>query len=881
MDPRELNRVLEHLPANVSLLRAVPGYPVVAMTRQLRELSINPDQVIGRPVFEMYPAQSDSVAALSASFERVIQSKAAERHEQRYDLFNRETGRLEEHYWSAHNIPVLDASGEVEFILHQSEDMALARREGSTAILDTMSEGVFTLDRDWHFTYVNPEAHRMLDEVPGALLGQVLWEKYPGTLHSEFGERYRETMQARVANRFTAFHEGLQRWYDVAAHPAPEGISVYFRDVTTRVRAEQDRERLTAQSEQQRRIYEAALNNTPDFVYIFGTDHRAIYANESLLKVWGTDDVRGKTWIDLGYEQWHADMHDRELAQVIATKAPIRGEIPFTGTNGRRIYDYIFAPVFDAGGNVVAVAGTTRDVTDRHAAEVTIREHAERLAESRARLDYAVRLSGIGFWYCDLPFDELKWDERVKEHFWLPPDAHVTIETFYERIHPDDREPTRAAIARSTEQGASYDVYYRTCEPGGNGIKWLRALGGTTFDPEGRPMRFDGVTVDVTAPKNAEDELRRIAARLQETDHRKDEFLAMLAHELRNPLAPIGTAAHILKRSGDDAERTAHAAQIIERQVGHLTSLVDDLLDVSRVTRGLVDIERQPVDLRAVVSASVEQVQPLLHARQHELHTTQAPGEFHVSGDFHRLVQVVTNLLTNAVKYTPPGGTIALEIGAEAGVAVIRVSDDGVGINPELLDDVFELFTQATRTPDRAQGGLGIGLALVRSLVQLHGGTVQARSDGVDRGSVFTVRLPLAARPDHAPLPSPTAPMTVRRRRVLLVDDNTDATTTLAELLGLFGHEVGTAADGASALAAAATGRWDAYVLDIGLPDMTGFDLARRLREGMAQTGATFVALTGYGQPHDRAMSRTAGFDHHLVKPPDVPRLLEILASGP
>jgi PAS domain S-box-containing protein len=880
MDPRDLNRVLEHLPANVAVLRAAPGFPVVAMTRQLRAMSVDPANVIGRPVFELFPETPEApgtVAQLTASFERVIASRAAEHHAQRYDVLNPATGKFEERYWSAVNSPVLDDAGNVEYILHQAEDAATAAGRGSMAILDAMTEGVFTLDRSWRFSYLNPEANRILGEAPGALVGLVLWDKYPGTEHSEFGEHYRRTMEERVSSRFTAFHPVLERWYEVIVYPAPEGISVYFRDITARVLAEQDRERLAAESERQRRLYETALSNTPDFVYIFGTDHRALYANESLLKVWGTDEVRGKTWIDLGYEQWHAEVHDRELAQVIETKAPIRGEIPFTGTNGRRIYDYIFAPVFDADGNVVAVAGTTRDVTERQAAEQTIREHADRLAESRARLDYAVRLSGIGFWYCDLPFDELIWDSRVKEHFWLPPDALVTIDTFYERIHPDDREPTRRAIAVSNEQGTPYDVYYRTCQPRGDGIKWIRALGGTAFDAEGRPIRFDGVTVDVTVQKNAEAETRSIATRLQEADRRKDEFLAMLAHELRNPLAPIGTAAQILKRSNDDATRTAHAAEIIERQVGHMTSLVDDLLDVSRVTRGLVDIEKETVDVRAVVNAAIEQVQPLLHARRHELRTSYAASDFHVIGDFHRLVQVVTNLLANAAKYTPQQGVVTLEITADAGDAVLRVSDNGVGIHPDMLDAVFELFTQAERTPDRTQGGLGIGLALVRSLVVLHGGSVVASSDGANRGSTFTVRLPLAekaARDERAWQPESAAG---RPCRVLLVDDNRDAASTFAELLELLGHTVSIAPDGGSALAQASDASWDVYVLDIGLPDMTGFELAKRLRATTGTSDATFIALTGYGQAHDRVMSKAAGFDHHMVKPPDVRKLIEIL----
>ncbi|MBA3597849.1 MAG: response regulator [Methylibium sp.] len=376
-------------------------------------------------------------------------------------------------------------------------------------------------------------------------------------------------------------------------------------------------------------------------------------------------------------------------------------------------------------------------------------------------------------------------------------------------------------------------------------------------------------------------ELRAAQARLQEADRRKDEFLAMLAHELRNPLAPISAATEILKRSRHDPDRVSHTANVIERQVRHLTTLVDDLLDVSRVTRGLVTIDRAAVDLRSVMSAALEQVQPLLDQRRHQLHTVLAPGDFFVEGDFHRLVQILTNLLTNAAKYTPEGGAIVLRIGAVDGQSIISVEDNGIGIPPDMLGHVFDLFTQADRTPDRSQGGLGIGLALVRSLVRLHGGSVEAESEGAGRGSTFFVRLPLTAPPAYAKpgLSTEAESESVRGCRVLVVDDNRDAAQTLAELLGLLGHEVTTVADGAGALAAAGSARWDFYILDIGLPDMTGLELIRRLKQGQADPSTTFIALTGYGQSNDYAMSKQAGFDYHMVKPPNFSELVQILGG--
>ena len=365
----------------------------------------------------------------------------------------------------------------------------------------------------------------------------------------------------------------------------------------------------------------------------------------------------------------------------------------------------------------------------------------------------------------------------------------------------------------------------------------------------------------------AQDELRR-------ADRRKDEFLAMLAHELRNPLAPISTAAHLLTRA-TSPEELQRIADVIRRQATHLTHLVDDLLDVSRVTRGLIQLEVETLDLRDVVDAAVEQTRPLITTRGHALHVDVPRGTC-VDGDRTRLVQIVANLLNNAAKYTPQGGRIILEADSADGHAAVRVRDDGIGIDAALLPHIFDLFSQGERTPDRSQGGLGIGLALVRSLVALHGGEVAADSAGAHSGSCFTVRLPLstlaAGRPVDTPVPIPL----LRPLRVMIVDDNADAATMLAEVLGMSGHATQVAHSAESALAIVDPDT-DACVLDIGLPDLSGYELAARLREHAPR--ATYVALTGYGQAHDRVLSKAAGFAHHLVKPVDIERLMGILAT--
>ena len=391
-------------------------------------------------------------------------------------------------------------------------------------------------------------------------------------------------------------------------------------------------------------------------------------------------------------------------------------------------------------------------------------------------------------------------------------------------------------------------------------------------DPFGTVVGIFVEGSDVTPRKQIEDELRA-------ANRQKDQFLAMLAHELRNPLAPITTAAQLLQRGSLDPQRARHASDIIVRQAEHMTDLVNDLLDVSRVTRGLAEIEKEDLDVAAVVNGAIEQVRPLLDMKRHELRVEQWQQPLHVSGDRTRLVQVVSNILNNAAKYTPSGGQIALRVTSEGGEAVIAVSDNGQGIEPQVLPYIFDLFTQAERTPDRSQGGLGIGLALVKSLVALHGGRVAAFSQGPNKGSEFVIRLPLLSSSEAQETRQPPDQANEGAVRVLVVDDNADAAQMLATLLEAHGHLVSVEYDGTSGLARALRERPEVMLLDIGLPDMDGHELARRLRSSPETANAMLIALTGYGQSEDRERARQAGFDRHLVKPADLSELLRILAE--
>ena len=371
-----------------------------------------------------------------------------------------------------------------------------------------------------------------------------------------------------------------------------------------------------------------------------------------------------------------------------------------------------------------------------------------------------------------------------------------------------------------------------------------------------------------------------LTEQLREADRRKDEFLALLAHELRNPLAPVVNAVNIMRMKESGDPDLLWCREVIERQAYQLTRLVDDLLDVSRITLGKIKLRPERLDIATAIAGAVEASRPLIESYHHEFIVTLPAHSVEVQGDLARLTQVVANLLNNAAKYQNESGRIELTVEQEDQDVVITVRDHGIGIPPQMLSEVFELFSQGERTLDRSQGGLGIGLSLVKTVVEMHGGSVSASSDGVDRGSEFVIRLP-CLRPQESSVrvnPLPGQRQVGSPRRILIVDDSKDAAESLAMLLSLSGHQVAVAHDGVQALEAVAAERPEVVLLDIGLPGMDGYEVCRRLRQG-GMDDALIIAMTGYGQERDRQRSKEAGFDTHTVKPVELDHLMELLAS--
>ncbi|HXZ85555.1 MAG TPA: PAS domain S-box protein, partial [Myxococcota bacterium] len=637
---------------------------------------------------------------------------------------------------------------------------------------------------------------------------------------------------------------------------APELIGGVAIDVTERMRAEQ----ILRESEER---FREMADSVPAIIYTTQPDGYCTY----LSSAWFTFTGRANE-LGLGFG-WAQTVHPDDLELVRAVFAqgpqPFRVEFRLRGPAGD--YRWVIgsgAPRFAAGGEHLGFVGSVLDVSEEKRAEEALRHSVQIYRAIGDSIDY-------GVWLCDPDGRNVYASPSFLRLVGLSQE-HCSGFGWVDALHPDDAERTIAQWKECVRSGREWYVEHRF--RGVDGLYHpVLARGIPVRNERGEITAWAGLNLDISRLKQVEEELREI-------DRRKDEFLATLAHELRNPLAPIRNSLLVL-RAGGTAANSTHVHDMIERQLSHLIRLVDDLLEVSRITSGKVDLRRERVELADVVRAALEASMPAIDAAGHQLELALAGEPLVLEADAVRLAQVLANLLNNAAKYTEEGGSIQLSARREGGSAVVSVRDNGLGIPPAMLPRVFDLFTQIDRTLGRAQGGLGIGLALVKRLVEMHGGRVEARSAGWGAGSEFVVRLPLApseaaSRADAAP-PARTPAVRVRRR-FLVVDDNRDAADSLALLLEAYGAEVQVAYDGSSALAQLRGVRPDVVLLDLGMPGMDGFELAARIRKQPELAGILLVALTGWGQPEDRRATRAAGFDLHLVKPVSPPELRELIA---
>jgi PAS domain S-box-containing protein len=655
------------------------------------------------------------------------------------------------------------------------------------------------------------------------------------------------------------------------------GASKIVRDVTEQRQMEQRERQLLAEAAEANAKFQAFFEQGALFAGIMDLDGTLLEANRLSWEACGftKEQAIGKPFWEGPW--WSPSTQLSEQIRAASAQAAggeiFRAEMPyFVGDGSERIADVTIQPIRDARGRVLFLAPTGVDITDRKTIEAE-RENFVRLVESSTDFIGICDLQGTPFFVNRaglqmVGLDSLDDARRVPmASFFFPDDQARIIQEFFPSVLRKGHGEIEVRFR-----------HFKTRE-----ARWMAYKVLTLPDASGRPVAFATVSQDVTERRRLEDNLRELAASLSEADRRKNEFLAMLAHELRNPLAPMSNAARALRIGGHEGESLRSASDMLERQVRQMSRLVDDLLDMSRITRGRIELRKEPLELAPVVSHAVEAARSLYRSMDHELTVTMPDAPMQLSADPTRLAQVIGNLLNNASKFTDKGGHVWLTVEKEGNEAVIRVRDNGIGIAQEHIPGLWEMFAQVDTSLERSRGGLGIGLTLVKTLVEMHGGTVEAQSDGLARGSEFTVRLPIlsdAALPaSHTGVSAP--PLPTMQRRVLIVDDSEDGAESLAMLLQLGGHETQVAHDGVEAIEAAEKLRPDIVLLDIGLPRLNGYEVCHRLRKEPWAKNLTLVALTGWGQEEDRHRSREAGFDAHLVKPVDHDALLRLLASLP
>ena len=921
-----------------------------------------------------------------------------------------------------------------------------------TPFVDHAHAGLFIAGKDGSLIYVNDR----WCEIAGITMAEAAGEGWVNAVHPDDRQRVLDDWKEAVTAH-KPYHgqfryvrpDGRTVWVEGNGIPidSPAVGDCGYMGTCVEITERRQAEALT-------KLYEAMVTTTPDFAYVFDTRYRFIYANQSLLTMWGKtwEEAVGKRCHELGYPDWHARLHESEIDTVIATRQPIRGEVHFDGTHGRRLYDYIFTPVLDENGEVEAVAGATRDVTERKQAEGRLNvlsELAGRLAplnteaaimrttveivgrhlnaqrcyfveclkaenlvrvspnylregvassvEGQFDLDdfggeeWWSRYSGgqlaiedisadpltagrseaylrLGVWsFATTPYRKLgAWtsilavtEERPRK--WTP-EVLEFLENVMARVWPLIEQARNVQALRTSRQRLAIiaetgrylleaetaeDILRIACGAAAEHLKVDVAiarltgeqgegmgegfhfgvtdevaeeitalyLGGERGFPEevegrsGAILRKEGAKTIATDRLMAGDQLLgvmifagrnrtpfsfielefldtlshyvtsacvrlRLVESLRESDRRKDLFLATLAHELRNPLAPVLTGLEIMRRSKGDVVTVDHVTGIIERQTEQMAHLIDDLLDISRINTGKIVLKKEPSEFARVLKNAIEASQPLFEERGHSLEIVIPPASVRVDVDPARIAQVVSNLLSNAAKYTPDNGRIRLDAGVEGMDAWVSVSDNGQGIDPLDQLSIFELFHQ---TSNGSADGLGIGLTLVKSRVEMHGGSVAVESGGRGEGSTFRVSLPGCVKTTaDAVVPEAPGERLSLKKRVLVVDDGKNAADMLAMFFRLEGMETDVAYNGREGLEKSRTFDPDFVIMDIGMPVMDGLEAARCMREEKIR--ATIIALSGWGRDEDKERTAKAGFDHHMTKPVSPDELRKVMA---
>jgi PAS domain S-box-containing protein len=781
-----------------------------------------------------------------------------------------------EREWTADEVSLMEDVAERtrELIERGRTEQALRESENRwRGLFERMTEGFFVGEAvrddagrmvDFRFLQINPAFEKLTGIAPSLALGRTVTEVIPG-FERDIIDLYARVVDTGEPAEFEVQVAALnERWYEARARAVgSDQFSVLFLEVTQRKQIQQD---LARSAQRYRTLFESIDEGFCILEVLCDAsgrprDYRFVEVNPAFERQAGLSNAVGRTIRELvpAIEDSYIETYGR----VALTGETIRFESRADALD--RWFDAFAFRVGEPAQRRVALLFT--DITERKLAQDALLERESQLREAQS-------LAGIGSWYWDVATDvtvasaELLRIYGMGEHESLPPFAQQRGSLYV----AEDWERLNAMVHAAVVHGTPYSIDLRAFRAGKP--IWVIARGAPVRGDDGRVIALRGTVQDITERKQIEEALR-------EADTRKDEFLATLAHELRNPLAPLRNGLTILRMGDGTGPAAVRARELMERQLAHLVRLVDDLLDVSRVSQGKVTMKKSITSLQSLVELALETAKPLVDSAGHTL-TVDLPHEpvlMHV--DPTRMAQVLSNLLNNAAKYTPQGGRIALKAAiALPGHLQVTVQDNGVGIPADMLDKVFDLFTQVGGAVERSQGGLGIGLSLARRLVELHGGQVRASSAGAGHGSTFTLDLPLLEVPVAPAEFAPAArvePAGVGRR-VLVVDDNVDAAETLAMLLELDGHQVQVVHTGAAALDAVSAGAPEIVFLDIGLPDLNGYAVATRIRSAPSLQHTLLDALTGWGSERDRSEARQAGFDVHLTKPVTPEDLAAVLA---
>jgi len=757
------------------------------------------------------------------------------------------------------------------------------RRELLQVTLASIGDAVVTTDIDGRVTYLNAVAGSLTGWKPEEAEGQpleavfrIINENTRRPVENPATKALREGVVVGLANHTLLIQkDGGECPIDDSAAPIRDesgrvsGCVLIFRDVSAQRQLEKDKtaQLLTA------RLLASIVESSNDAIVSKSLDGVIQSWNAAAERLFGyTAEQAVGRHISLVIPPERITEEDDIIASLKAGQRIEHFETERIRSDGQRVQvSLTISPIRDDTGRVIGASKIARDITDRKRVE-SEREKFVTLIENSTDFIGMCDLDGVPFFINSAGLRMVGLDDLDEARatpvasFFFPEDQHRILHEFFPSV-----------LERGHGEIEIRFRHFETGEP-----LWMAYKVLTLPGTDGRPVAFATVSQDVTERRRLEDNLRRVVGELADADRRKNEFIAVLAHELRNPLAPIRNAVRTLRVGGSDRSAGQPASEMLERQVGQMVRLVDDLLDVSRISQGKIELRNERLELGPIISQAVEATRALYRNMNQEITVSLPPDRIYLNADPARLAQVVGNLLNNACKFTDEGGHISLTVEREKAHVVIRVTDDGVGIAPEHLPRIFNMFTQIDSSLERSRSGLGIGLTLVRTLVEMQGGTVEAHSKGPGRGSEFVVRLPALveiSEPESRSKPAGAMPRV--RRRILVVDDNKDAAEWLATVLNLGGHETHIAHDGFEAIRAAERIRPDALLLDIGLPRLDGYEVCRRIREQPWGQDLVVVALTGWGQDEDRVRSKEAGFDAHLVKPVDDEVLMNLLASLP